>query len=129
MKNCDIYIDFLKSQIIAFLTCLTRYLIWISENLILYCRYISRCSIYYACGMHLLKIKAPFVHGSRGGGGGYGVIPEKNYAPGKRGSTPAVNFFIRTKAIFQTFLKNVFYATDRRPTKFTQSIYITIRDS
>lgn len=61
--------------------------------------------------------------------GGHGVIPEKNYAPGKRGSMPAVNFFIRTKVIFQTFLKNVFYATDRRPTKFTQSIYITIRDS
>lgn len=109
MKNCDIYIDFLKSQIIAFLTCLTRYLIWISENLglILYCRYVSRCSIYYACGMHLLKIKAPFVHGSRGGGwgGGYGVIPEKNYAPGKRGSTPAVNFLLEPKSSSKLFLK------------------------
>lgn len=107
MKNCVICIDFLKSQIIAFLTCLTRYLIWISENLILYCRYISRCSIYYACGMHLLKIKAPFVHGSRGGGGGggYVVIPEKNYAPGKRGSTPAVNFLLEPKSSSKLFLK------------------------
>lgn len=128
MKNCDIYIDFLKSQIIAFLTCLTRYLIWISENLILYCRYISRCSIYYACGMHLLKIKAPFVHGSRGGG--VTVLYQKKITlPGKEDPRLLLIFFIRTKVIFQTFLKNVFYATDRRPTKFTQSIYITIRDS
>lgn len=80
--------------------------------------------------MHLLKIKAPFVHGSRGGGGGgYGVIPEKNYAPGKRGSMPAVNFLLEPKSSSKLFFKNVFYATDRRPTKFTQSIYITIRDS
>lgn len=63
------------------------------------------------------------------GGGGYGVIPEKNYAPGKRGSTPAVNFLLEPKSSSKLFFKNVFYATDRRPTKFTQSIYITIRDS
>lgn len=54
MKNCDIYIDFLKSQIIAFFS---------------------------------------------------DVIPEKNYAPGKRGSTPAVNFLLEPKSSSKLFLK------------------------
>lgn len=40
-----------------------------------------------------------------GRGGGYGVIPEKNYAPGKRGSTPAVNFLLEPKSSSKLFLK------------------------
>lgn len=45
------------------------------------------------------------IEGRWGGGGGYGVIPEKNYAPGKRGSMPAVNFLLEPKSSSKLFLK------------------------
>lgn len=44
--------------------------------------------------MYFLKIKVLFIYGLRGGGGGgYGVILEKNYVFGKRGFMFVVNFF------------------------------------